>query len=127
MRMRIRIVCPFLMKTKKRMSEMMVIVSTRIPQNSPVLALLQSRLYLLDSLSQSGGCLQVFRHICVIIFCPGSSFLLTCPCLFSRLRALSPLETCFHMMYRMAAHMRLYSMVHGNRKGELLSSSWCRA
>ena len=49
----------FLMKTKKRMREMMVRVSTRIPQNSPVLALLQSRLYLLDSLSQSGGSLQI--------------------------------------------------------------------
>ena len=57
----------FLMKTKKRMSEMMVRVSTRIPQNSPVLALLQSRLYLLDSLSQSGGCLQSFRYISVKI------------------------------------------------------------
>ena len=32
-----------------------------------------------------------------------------------------PLETCFHMIYRMAADMRLYSIVHGNRKGELLS------
>ena len=32
-----------------------------------------------------------------------------------------PPETCFHMMYRMAAHMRLYTMVVGNRKGELLS------
>ena len=34
----------FLMKTKKRMREMMVRVSTTIPQNSPVLALLQSTL-----------------------------------------------------------------------------------
>ena len=53
----LQIIPPFLMKTKKRMSEMMVRVSTSIPQNSPVLALLQSRLYLLDSLSQSGGSL----------------------------------------------------------------------
>lgn len=52
----------FLMKTKKRMREMMVRVSTRIPQNSPVLALLQSRLYLLDSLSQSGGSLPLLSY-----------------------------------------------------------------
>ena len=52
----------FLMKTKKRMREMMVRVSTRIPQNSPVLALLQSRLYLLDSLSQSGGSLHIISY-----------------------------------------------------------------
>ena len=38
------------MKTKKRMSEIIVRLSTRISQNSPVLALLQSRLYLFDSL-----------------------------------------------------------------------------
>ena len=41
---------------------MMVRVSTRIPQNSPVLALLQSRLYLLDSLSQSGGSLHILSY-----------------------------------------------------------------
>ena len=50
-----------------------------------------------------------------------SSLLWTCPYHFSRLRALSPPETCFHMMYRMAAHMRLYSMVLGNSKGGMLS------
>ena len=95
---------------------MMVSVSTRIPQNSPVLALLQARLVFARQ-SQPVRRMPAIIPVNLCQSFPASSFLWKCPCLFSRLRAPSSLETCFHMMYRMAARRTWGCTLWGTGRG----------